>query len=117
MFGRKERKRHWQREPLASLEDMRDDCVALFLNSGLTQDQVHQRGGPTAGTISKWLYKETRFPRLDTMRALVRALGCDFVIVPADIAAQYRGQAREQRLALDVTFAGTPRLTRPKRRG
>jgi hypothetical protein len=114
MFGRKGPKRRWKREPLANLEDMRDDCIALFINSGLTQQQAHERGGPTPNTISKWLYKETRFPRLDTMRALILALGCDFVIMAADQAAAYRSSAIGDRLGLDVALLGQPRM--PQRR-
>jgi hypothetical protein len=78
------------REPRADLEDMRDDCIALFLNSGMTMKQVEGQGGPTVGTISKWLYKETRFPRMDTIRAFLRAVGADIVIVPAAQAEQIR---------------------------
>lgn len=80
MFGRKERKTPFKREPLTDLEDLRDDCIALFQNSGLTQKEIHARGGPTPHTISKWLYKETVFPRLDTIRAFVQALGGNLVI-------------------------------------
>lgn len=115
MFGRKNGKR-WQREPLAKLEDMRDDCVALFLNSGLTQEEVHRRGGPTPATISKWLYKETKFPRLDTMRALVLALGCDFVIMPVDDVATMRSVNVSERLGLDAEFTGQPRMPARRRR-
>jgi len=90
MFGRKERKKAWARDPITSLEDLRDDCVALFINSGLTMKEVHARGGPTPHTISKWLYKETRFPRMDSIRALMQALDYDLVAMPTLDAQQYR---------------------------
>lgn len=81
MFGHKERRTPLVREPITSLEDIRDDCVALFQQSKLTREEVHRRGGPTSATIGKWLYKETHFPRLDSIRGLLQALGHDLAIV------------------------------------
>ena len=75
MFGRRERSSPYQRDPITDLEDLRDDCIALFINSGMTMKQVHVSGGPTPQTISKWLYKETRFPRMDSIRAFLQARG------------------------------------------
>lgn len=76
----KTRKTPLKREPVTALEDLRDDCIALFLNSKLNYQQVHAAGGPTPQTISKWLHKETMFPRLDTVRALLKALNADLVV-------------------------------------
>lgn len=90
MFGRRERSSPYQRDPITNLEDLRDDCIALFINSRLTMKQVHENGGPTPGTISKWLYKETRFPRMDSIRALLQALGYDLVPMPVIQAQKYR---------------------------
>jgi hypothetical protein len=117
MFGRKGRKTPLKREPLAKLEDLRDDCIALFINSGLTQEQVHAGGGPTPKTISRWLYKETMFPRLDTIRAFLLALECDLIAVPAPLAREMRTHDRAERLGLNVTTI--PRMPRkvPRRRG
>jgi hypothetical protein len=99
MFGRKGRRTPLQREPLADLEDIRDDCIAIFLNSGLTQKQVHEAGGPTPQTISKWLYKETHFPRLDTVRAFYRAVTYDLIPVPLEEARAWRdNQVRAPRM-------------------
>jgi hypothetical protein len=70
MFGRSERKTPFQREQNQKLENLRDDCIALFINSGLTQKQIHERGGPTPTTISKWLYGETHFPTLRIHRSI-----------------------------------------------
>lgn len=67
---------------------MRDDCIALFLNSGMTQQQIHAKGGPTPQTISKWLYKETSFPRYQTLASFLRAMGYRFAILGADTPAQ-----------------------------
>lgn len=68
--------RIFKREPIAELEDLRDDCIAVVLNSKQTFKQVHERGGPTPQTIGKWLYRETKFPQLATIRAILKA--CDF---------------------------------------
>lgn len=104
MFGRKRngRKTPFKREPIAELEDLRDDCIALFLNSGLNFQQVHDQGGPTPQTVSKWLHKETQFPRLDTMRALCKAIGGDMVIVGARTASQIAGRSQVTRLNIPL---------------
>lgn len=117
MFGRKERKHHWVREPLTKLEDLRDDCIAVFRDSGMTMREVHQAGGPTPQTISKWLYKETRFPRLDSVRALLQALGHELMPMPKEQAAQIREQGRNSYLHLDIPTVGAPRMPRRKSRG
>lgn len=92
MFGRRDRKTPFERDPDERLEDLRDDCIALFLNSGLTQKELQARGGPTPQTTSKWLYKETRFPRLQTVMAVANALGRELAIVdpqdPAVVASR-----------------------------
>ena len=69
-----------KREPLVPLEDLRDDCIAVMINSGLSPKQVRERGGPTPATTSKWLYRETVFPQLATIRAMLNACGHDLVI-------------------------------------
>jgi hypothetical protein len=102
MFGRKERKTPFVREPLVSLEDLRDDCVSLFRDSGLTMKQVHEQGGPTPQTVSKWLYGETKFPRLDSMRALFQAVGGAMVIVGPAMAASLRKTSLTARLGLTM---------------
>lgn len=78
---RKEDKRR-ERQPIIDLEDMRDDTIAVVLNSGMTFKRVHEAGGPTAQTLSKWLYKETRFPRLDTIRATLVVCGYELRVQP-----------------------------------
>lgn len=70
----------FKREPIAELEDLRDDCIAVVFNSGQTFKDVHANGGPTPGTIGKWLYRETRFPQLATVRAMLKACGHDLTI-------------------------------------
>lgn len=85
------RKTPLKREPIASLEDLRDDCVAVVLNSGLSFVGVHDRGGPTPQTTSRWLYKETMFPQLATIRAMLNACGHDITIAP-------KGSMRIQRI-------------------
>lgn len=76
------RKHNFRREPRTDLEDLRDDTIAVVLNSGKSFKKVEEDGGPTAGTLSKWLYKETLFPRLDTIRAALQACNYDFAVVP-----------------------------------
>jgi len=85
------RKSPLKREPLTSLEDIRDDCIAVVLNSGQSFQKVHERGGPTPQTIGKWLYKETMFPQLATVRAMLNACGHEITIAP-------KGSSRIQRI-------------------
>ena len=96
-FGRKGRRTPLVREQLEKLEDMRDDCIALFINSKLTQKDIYERGGPTPGTISKWLYKETFFPRYSTIDSFLRALG--YALTPVALG-QETAAYRHARLGL-----------------
>lgn len=82
-FGHKGRTNPIQRELDEELEGLRDDCIALFKNSGLTQQQIHERGGPTPKTISNWIYGITLFPRMSTIQAFTTALGYRLSIVEA----------------------------------
>lgn len=117
MFGRKPRKKPLERASNEQLENLRDDCIALFINSGLTQKEVTNRGGPTPQTISKWLYKETHFPRYQTIESFLLALGYGMVVAPlADITEERKTKSISDRLGLDVAIAGRPRMPakRPK---
>ena len=78
----KKSKGYFHREPDSQLEDLRDDCIAVVLNSKLSFQEVTARGGPTTQTISKWLYRETKFPRLGTVRSILRACDYDLTIAP-----------------------------------
>jgi hypothetical protein len=100
--GRRQRKTPFKREPNAELEDLRDDSIALFLNSGMNFQAVHANGGPTPQTVSKWLHKETMFPRADTIRAICRAVGGDLVIVGAKTAGQIAGRSQVTRLNIPL---------------
>lgn len=84
MQGTRARKTPFERDPNEDLEDLRDDCIALFLNSRMTQKDITARGGPTPATISKWLYKETRFPRYETIQNFLKALGSRLAVVTAN---------------------------------
>ena len=99
-FGRKGRRTPLVREQLEKLEDMRDDCIALFINSKLTQKEIHERGGPTPGTISKWLYKETFFPRYSTIDSFLRALGFALTPLPIEHIVAMHERDRHERLGL-----------------
>ena len=84
IHGTKKRKYSFVRDIDEDLEGIRDDCIAMYLNSGMTQQQIHAAGGPTPQTISKWLYKETMFPHHSTISSFVRALGCKLVVADRD---------------------------------
>lgn len=117
MFGRKGRRTPFQRETDEKLEQMRDDCIALFVDSRLTQQQIADKGGPTPQTISKWLYGETRFPRFDTISRFLRALDAELIPVASSIARDLRDRGRAQYLGLDIGFAGRPKMPRKAARG
>lgn len=85
MQGTRARVSPFAREIDEDLENLRDDCIALFLNSGLRQVDITAAGGPTPSTITKWLYKETRFPRYQTIAAFLRVLGSKLIVVNKDI--------------------------------
>lgn len=104
-----------KRDPEPELEDIRDDCIAIFLNTGMTYEQVHAAGGPTHTTITRWLYKETRFPQFATIRSFLKACGADLVPVSTQQAQVARAATLQARLGVSVDFVGKP--TMPKRRG
>lgn len=105
-----------QRDPERELEDIRDDCIAVFLNSGMTQQQVHEAGGPTPNTISKWLYKETRFPQFVTIRSLLKACGGDLVVMSASNAEEARTHTPEDRLGVSSPTASMAARRREARK-
>lgn len=91
------------------LEFLRDDCIALFVDSGLTQKQIYNQGGPTPGTISKWIYKETRFPRLNSILSFLLALGYRLdVVVDLD-----NTKSRTKRL--ELSKRAVTKITKPVR--
>lgn len=115
MFGRKERSNPLKRQTDRELEDLRDDCIAMFINAGFTQKQIHERRGPTPATISKWLYKETFFPRLNTIQSFGAALGFGLTLMPLEHIQDRKATGNHTtRLNLTVNFAGKPRM--PKRK-
>lgn len=105
-----------KRDPERELEDVRDDCIAVFLNSGLSQEEVHAAGGPTPGTIRKWLYKETRFPQFATIRSFLKACGADLVAMSTEQRDAMLQCPVAERLDLSITFAGRPTMPRRKDR-
>jgi hypothetical protein len=68
------------REPIAELEDLRDDTIGIALETKMSFKTIHEKGGPTPQTIGKWFYRETRFPQLATVRAILRACGYDLTV-------------------------------------
>jgi len=74
----------WQKElrrqEVHPIEDIRDDVVSLIRNAGLDFVEVERRGGPMAGTISKWFYKETKRPQFQSLQRALHAVGKDFFI-------------------------------------
>jgi hypothetical protein len=111
MFGRKERKFAFKREPITELEDLRDDCIAVFLNSGLTMKAIHEKGGPTPHTTSKWLYRETRFPRMDSVRSMLQACDYELTIKPlAEVEVEMISERNpERRLRMSTYTTKMPR--------
>jgi transcriptional regulator with XRE-family HTH domain len=114
LFGRSERKRPLERAQNQQLEDLRDDCIALFINSGLRQKDIHAAGGPTPQTISKWLYKETFLPRYDTLERFLLALGYGLTPLPLHAIEDLKKRPLHARLELSAPLIGRPRM--PKKR-
>lgn len=118
MFShRKPRRTPFQREADDQLEALRDDCIAIYLNSGMTQKDIHARGGPTPQTISRWLYKETLFPRYSTIDSFARAVGYGMQLSPLEQIAAAHQQPLATRLGLDIAFAGKPRMPAKRKQG
>jgi hypothetical protein len=65
-----------------TLEDIRDEVMALVRASGYTYEQVHARGGASVPTLVKWSSKETKNPHLLSIRKTLRAIGHEVMIIP-----------------------------------
>lgn len=69
-----------------SVEDLRDECVAIIRNElGRGEgvfEIVHGRMGPHPSTLHNWENKVVKRPQLSKMRAALRAVRHDFRIVP-----------------------------------
>lgn len=106
-----------KRDPEPQLEDIRDDCIAIFLNSGMTYEEVHANGGPTHNTITRWLYKETRFPQFATIRTFLKACGSDLVVVSERMSDKLKGTLTDgERLGVEADYIGKPTMPRRKER-
>ena len=74
----------WQRElrslEVNPIEDVRDDVISLIRNAKLSFPEVEAKGGPTAGTLNKWMDKETKRPQFATLQRALHAIGKDFYI-------------------------------------
>lgn len=66
--------------PKVSIEDLRDETMAIVRESGLTYGEIQARFGASGGTLTKWAHKETLRPQLNTIRGTLRACGYDLVI-------------------------------------
>lgn len=70
-----------KRDQLEFYGDLRDDVISLIKNSGLSFTEIHARCGPVPVTLSKWLDKEVKQPRLEKMQSVLRILGKDLGII------------------------------------
>lgn len=72
------------REPakFMAVDDLRDDCMSIVKNSGLSYAQITARGGPSAATLGKWNHRETKKPQLNTIRGALAACGMKIVFLP-----------------------------------
>ena len=68
-------------KPLVSIEDIRDDTISYIKNSGFSYEEIHNRNGPTPLTLARWRDKEVLSPRMDKIRAALRAVGKDIGII------------------------------------
>lgn len=104
-----------KREPLTSLEDLRDDCIAVVINSGQSFKRVHERGGPTPQTTSKWLYRETQFPQLATVRAMLKACDHELTIAPKNSSRIQRINPEGEEKVVMPEKKSAPKVGRLKR--
>jgi hypothetical protein len=74
-----------ERAKLESYQDLRDDCMSLVKNSGLSFREIHGRLGPHPHTLELWATKVTSQPRLGKMRATLRIIGYDIGIVEREV--------------------------------
>ncbi len=65
-----------------SIEDLMENTISILRNSRLSYVEIRARGGPSAGTLTKWVARETKRPQLNTIRAALDACDMDILFVP-----------------------------------
>lgn len=64
---------------LENIYDLRDDLLSRLKNSGLSDEEVHSRCGPTPSTLRRWREDKYVTPRAGKMRAVGRIIGVKLV--------------------------------------
>ena len=101
--------RFTRREPIVELEDLRDDTIGIALETRMSFKEIHEKGGPTPQTIAKWLYRETRFPQLATVRAILKPCGYDLSVV-------HEGEIEPRRFShMGITYPKPAKKKAPRR--
>lgn len=67
--------------PILSTEDIRDNTISILKNSGVSDELVHARNGPTPLTLARWRAKKVLSPRMSSIRSALRAVGKDIGII------------------------------------
>jgi len=58
-----------------------DICRTAKADSGMTDQQIREHGGPAVSTMEGWFTRATRRPQFATVEAFARAIGKTFVLV------------------------------------
>ena len=56
-------------------EYLRDDLCSLIKNSGVADEIIHARGGPTPQTLRNWRERKVNRPMASKMQSAGRAIG------------------------------------------
>lgn len=60
-----------------AMEDVRDDLMSLVKNSGISDEEIHRRNGPTPKTLQNNRDMVVKAPRMSTVLSTLWAIGKD----------------------------------------
>lgn len=63
-------------------EYLRDELMSIIKNSGVSDEMIHARCGPTPQTLENWRQKKVGQPRAGKMNAAGRAVGVELRWTP-----------------------------------
>lgn len=68
-----------EKERLEDYRDIRDDFMSQVYNSGVKFETIHELGGPTVQTLTRWMNKLVDKPQFGKMVSTARICGIEHI--------------------------------------
>lgn len=75
-----------------TVDPILDLMISLKRNSGLSNKQVHEKGGPATSTLGNWDKKKVRRPQFATVAATGGALGLTSLPITSEGRQKMKGR-------------------------